>query len=79
MTPEPTDPLGLGPGGPHPGNGNGGQNGNGGTSGVGTPPGHVRDADPETGEGNLRVVDPPVAPGLFEAVVGGVTGFFLGA
>jgi uncharacterized protein YkwD len=80
MTPEPTDNvgLGLGPGGQHDGNGNGATNGNGGSSGGGTPPGQVRDAAPGTQEGSLRVIDPPVPAGLFETVVGGVTGFFLG-
>jgi uncharacterized protein YkwD len=77
---EPTDGLGLGlgPGGQHGGLGNGGDNGNGGNSGNGPPPGQVRDADPTTGEGSLRVIDPSVPPGLFEAVVGGVTGAFFG-
>jgi uncharacterized protein YkwD len=71
--------LGLGPGGQADGDGNGGANGNGGSSGIGTPPGQVRLADPSTEEGSLRVVDPTTPPGLFEAVVGGVTGFFLGS
>jgi uncharacterized protein YkwD len=77
---EPTDGLGLGlgPGGQHGGLGNGDDNGNGGNSGNGPPPGQVRDADPTTGEGSLRVIDPSVPPGLFEAVVGGVTGAFFG-
>jgi uncharacterized protein YkwD len=75
---EPTDGLGLGlgPGGQH--NGNGDESGNGGNSGNGSPPGQVRDADPTTGEGSLRVTDPTIPPGLFEAVVGGVTGAFFG-
>jgi len=38
----------------------------------------VRDASPGTSEADLRVVDPSSAPGLFEAVVSGVTGSFLG-
>jgi uncharacterized protein YkwD len=77
---EPTDGigLGLGPGGQGDGTGNGDANGNGGASGNGPPPGQVRAADPATGEGSLRVVDPSSPPGLFEAVVGGVTGFFFG-
>jgi uncharacterized protein YkwD len=77
---EPTDGLGLGlgPGGQHAGNGNGDENGNGGNSGGGSPPGQVRDADPTTGEGSLRVTDPTIPPDLFEAVVGGVTGAFFG-
>jgi hypothetical protein len=75
---EPTDGLGLGlgPGGQH--NGNGDESGNGGNSGNGSPPGQVRDADPTTGEGSLRVTNPTIPPGLFEAVVGGVTGAFFG-
>jgi uncharacterized protein YkwD len=75
---EPTDGLGLGlgPGGQHGGLGD--DNGNGGNSGNGAPPGQLRDADPTTGEGSLRVTDPTVPPGLFEAVVGGVTGAFFG-
>ena len=77
---EPTDGLGLGlgPGGRHGGLGNGDDNGNGGNSGNGAPPGQIRDADPTTGEGSLRVIDPTVPPGLFEAVVGGVTGAYFG-
>jgi uncharacterized protein YkwD len=77
---EPTDGLGLGlgPGGQHDGVGSGDDKGNGGNSGNGSPPGQVRDADPTTGEGSLRVTDPTVPPGLFEAVVGGVTGAFFG-
>jgi uncharacterized protein YkwD len=77
---EPTDGLGLGlgPGGQHDSLGNGGDNGNGGNSGDGPPPGQVRDANPTTGEGSLRVTDPSAPPGLFEAVVGGVTGAFFG-
>ena len=41
-------------------------------------PAHVRAADPAKGEGGIRVVDPSTPPGLFETVVGGVTGFYLG-
>jgi uncharacterized protein YkwD len=78
--PEPTDGLGLGlgPGGQHGGLGNGSDNGDGGNSGNGLPPGQVRAADPATDEGSLRVTDPTTPPGLFEAVVGGVTGSFFG-
>jgi hypothetical protein len=80
ILPEPTDGigLGLGPGGQNDGNGDGADNGNGGNSGNGSPPGQVRAADPTTGEGSLRVTDPTTPPGLFEAVVGGVTGIFFG-
>jgi uncharacterized protein YkwD len=80
ILPEPTDGigLGLGPGGQNDGNGDGADNGNGGNSGNGSPPGLVRAADPTTGEGSLRVTDPTTPPGLFEAVVGGVTGIFFG-
>ena len=80
ILPEPTDGigLGLGPGGQNDGNGDGGDNGDGGKSGNGSPPGQVRAADPTTGEGSLRVTDPTTPPGLFEAVVGGVTGIFFG-
>jgi uncharacterized protein YkwD len=73
-----TGGLGVGPGGEGTGAGNGGDTGNGGRSGNGPPPGRVRDATPGTAEASLRVVDPPTAPGLFEAIVAGVTGFFLG-
>ena len=70
--------LGLGPGGQENGNGDGDENGNGGRSGGGPPPGQVRDADPARGEGGLRVTDPASPPSLFESVVGGIAGFFLG-
>ena len=80
LPPDPSEDvgLGIGPGGQHAGNGTGELNGNGGRSGNGTPPGHVRDASPDSQEGSLRVTDPTTPPGLFEAVVGGVTGFFFG-
>ena len=80
ILPEPTDGigLGLGPGGQLDGNGDGVDNANGGNSGNGPPPGQVRAADPTTGEDSLRVTDPTNPPGLFEAVVGGVTGIFFG-
>jgi uncharacterized protein YkwD len=62
--------LGLGPGG----------NGNDSASGNGPPPGQgIRAADPSSSEGSLRVVESSTPPGLFEAVVGGVTGFFFGS
>jgi uncharacterized protein YkwD len=84
-TPDLTPPIpsddrgrGLGPGG-NGGSGNGTTNGAGGASGNGPPPGQVRDADPGSAEASLQVVDPPTTPGLLEAVVAGVTGFFLGA
>jgi hypothetical protein len=70
--------LGFGPGGPD-GTGAGASQGNGGKSGNGTPPGHVRDAAPNSTEGSLRVVDPTTPPSLFESVVGDVTGFFFGS
>jgi uncharacterized protein YkwD len=70
--------LGLGPGGQGIGNGKGDENGDGGSSGGGPPPGQVRDADPARGEGGLRVTDPASPPSLFESVVGGIAGFFLG-
>ena len=70
--------LGSGPGGEGNGNGNGATNGNGGASGNGPPPGQLRNATPGTAEAGLRVVDPTTEPGLFEAVVGGVAGAFLG-
>lgn len=82
LPPDPSEDvgLGLGPGGQHDGIGDsdGADNGNGGNSGNETPPGQVRNADPATSEGSLRVTDPTTPPGLFEAVVGGVTGFFFG-
>ena len=72
--------LGIGPGGNGDGNGNGDTNGNGGASGNGPPPGQgTRAADPASTEGSLRVIDPSTPPGLLEAVVGGVTGFFFGS
>jgi len=74
------DGFGLGPGGNGNGTGDGSDNGNGGASGNGPPPGqNIRNADPSTSEGTLRVTDPSTPPGLFEAVVGGVTGFFFGS
>jgi uncharacterized protein YkwD len=78
-TPTDGNGNGFGPGGADGGNGNGADNGNGGASGNGPPPGRVRDATKGTGEAALQVVDPPTTPGLFEAVVAGVTGFFLGS
>lgn len=84
LTPTPFDSpsdgsgLGIGPGGIGGSNGEGGSNGNGGAGGDGPPPGQIRAADPASAEGELRVVNPPVAPGLFETVVADVTGFFLG-
>jgi hypothetical protein len=72
--------LGIGPGGNSDGTGNGDTNGNGGASGNGPPPGQgTRAADPASTEGSLRVNDPSTPPGLLEAVVGGVTGFFFGS
>ena len=72
--------LGNGPGGAGNGSGNGAENGNGGSSGNGLPPGQgTRNADPSSAEASLRVIDPSVPPGLFEAVVGGVAGFFFGS
>jgi uncharacterized protein YkwD len=72
--------LGIGPGGNGSGDGNGAANGNGGASGNGPPPGQgTRPADPGSAESSLRVVDSANPPGLFETVVGGVAGFFLGA
>ena len=71
--------LGNGPGGVGVGDGNGADNGDGGASGNGPPPGQgIRNADPSSAEAGLRVIEPSVPPGLFEAVVGGVAGFFFG-
>jgi hypothetical protein len=71
--------LGIGPGGNGAGDGNVTSNGNGGAGANGPPPGQgTRPADPATAEGSLRVIDPANPPGLFEAVVGGVAGFFFG-
>jgi uncharacterized protein YkwD len=80
LSPAPSDDggLGFGPGG-QDGNGPGASNGDGGNSGNGIPPGHVRDADPNSLEGSLRVTDPTTPPSLFESVVGQVTGFFFGS
>ena len=77
--PDETGGLGNGPGGVGNGNGAGGDTGGGGASGNAPPPGQLRDASPGSAEANLRVVDPPTAPGLLEAVVAGVTGFFFGS
>jgi uncharacterized protein YkwD len=72
--------LGLGPGGAGNDNGNGAGNGDGVASGNGPPRGQsLRSADPDSAEGSLRVVNPSTPPGLFEAVVGGVAGFFFGS
>jgi uncharacterized protein YkwD len=72
--------LGNGPGGVGNGSGNGAENGDGGASGNGPPPGQgIRNADPSSAEAGLRVTDPNVPPGLLEAVVGGVAGFFFGS
>ena len=72
--------LGNGPGGVGSGNGNGSENGDGGSSGNGPPPGQgIRNADPSSAEAGLRVTDSNVPPGLLEAVVGGVAGFFFGS
>jgi len=80
-TPEPTPVLTAAPSELNgDGNGNGDTNGNGGASGNGPPPGQgTRAADPASTEGSLRVIDPSTPPGLLEAVVGGVTGFFFGS
>jgi hypothetical protein len=59
--------LGVGPGGNSQG-GNGPTNGESGSSGNGLPPGQ-----------SLRVVDPPAAHGLLEAIVGSVAGLFFGS
>jgi uncharacterized protein YkwD len=79
LTPSPAavDPngLGIGPG----GNGNGAGTGNGGASGGGPPPGQGGANPAGANPTSLRVVDEPAPPGLFETIVGGVTGFFLGA
>ena len=66
---------GLGPGGQDKGNGQGDERGNGGASGTGsgTPPGQA------AGETGLRIVASTRPAGLFETIVGGVTGIFFGA
>ena len=80
-SPEPTDPNGFGggPGGNGNGNGNGGDTGNGGASGGGPPPGQGGDNPAGDASTSMRVVDESAPPGLFETIVGDVTGFFLGA
>jgi hypothetical protein len=80
-SPEPTDPngFGVGPGGNGNGNGNGGDTGNGGASGGGPPPGQGGDNPAGDNATSMRVVDESAPPGLFETIVGDVTGFFLGA
>jgi uncharacterized protein YkwD len=79
-TPEPTDPIGLGfgPGGKDDGTGNGDENGNGGASGGGPPPGQGGDKPGADNSTSMRVVDELAPPGLFETIVGDVTGFYLG-
>ena len=78
MPPEPTDDIGLGvgPGGQHSGGVTTSDDANGGLGAI--PPGRVRDADPNSAEGSLRVVNPTTPPGLFASILGGVAGFFLG-
>jgi uncharacterized protein YkwD len=78
---EATDPngLGIGPGGNGSGSGNGADTGNGGASGGGPPPGQGGDNPAGDNSTSLRVVDESAPPGLFETIVGDVTGFFLGA
>jgi uncharacterized protein YkwD len=73
MTPEPTDPIGFGswPG----GRGYGAEIDDGDPDGSGPPPGQAANGDPS---GALRISDPAAPPGLVEAIVGNVTGFFLG-
>ena len=80
-SPTPTDPngVGIGPGGNGSGSGNGAGNGNGGASGGGPPPGQGGASPAGANSTSMRVVDEPAPPGLFETIVGGVTGFFLGA
>ena len=82
IPPEPTDPIGLGASlrgrNPDDGDEDDGDGDGNSAGGGGSAPGHVRDAAPGTAEAGLRVVDPPTTPGLFDTVVAGVTGFFLG-
>jgi uncharacterized protein YkwD len=80
-SPEATDPngLGIGPGGNGDGSGNGTDTGNGGASGGGPPPGQGGGNPAGDTSTSLRVVDESAPPGLFETIVGDVTGFFLGA
>lgn len=76
MPPEPTDDIGLGIG---PGGAHGSAAVEPSPGGIGAiPPGRVRDADPNSAEGSLRVVNPTAPPGLFATILGGVAGFFLG-
>jgi uncharacterized protein YkwD len=77
---EPRDAIGLGfgPDGQGTGNGRGLENGNGGSSGGGPPPGQGGDNPSGDAPTGLRVVDPSTPPGLYETIVGNVTGFFLG-
>jgi uncharacterized protein YkwD len=76
-TPTPIDQngLGFGPGGKDD---NVTSNGNGGASGGGPPPGQGGDKPANANSSSLRVVDEPVPPGLFETIVGDVTGVYLG-
>ena len=51
----------------------------GGAPEAGSAPGAiVRDADPTTAEGSLRVTDPPTSPGLLDTIISGITGSLLG-
>ena len=76
-TPTPIDEngLGFGPGGKDD---NVTNNGNGGSSCGGPPPGKGGDKPSNANSTSLRVVDESVPPGLFETIVGDVTGAFLG-
>jgi len=76
-TPTPIDPngLGFGPGGKDD---NVNSNGNGGASGGGPPPGQGGDKPGNANSTSMRVVDESVPPGLFETIVGDVTGSYLG-
>jgi uncharacterized protein YkwD len=74
-TPVDTNGLGFGPGGKDD---NVKDNGNGGASGGGPPPGQGGDKPANANSTSMRVVDESVPPGLFETIVGDVTGFYLG-
>jgi uncharacterized protein YkwD len=76
-TPTPIDVngLGFGPGGKDD---NVTNNGNGGSSGGGAPPGQGGDKPANANSTSLRVVDESVPNGLFETIVGDVTGSYLG-
>lgn len=75
-TPDPLDPAEIAGSRGMPPRDIGGGRGPGGTGGV--RPGPERTAEPGSGGGTMRVVDPPFAAGLVDRIVGDVAGSFFG-